>query len=98
MVDVDGQGTAKITMIRRQGPKGHGQKDMQVDVFRYSKLEEAWKSKHMQTGKAVIWYEMNSSKLATWLKDTPDPFIAYITNPLKSSMMKKFIMILLFST
>ena len=38
MVDVDGQGTAKITMIRRQGPKGHGQKDMQVDVFRYSKL------------------------------------------------------------
>ena len=38
MVDVDLQGTSKVTMICRAGSKGHGQKDMQVDVFRCSKL------------------------------------------------------------
>ena len=47
MVDVDVQGTSEITMICRVGPRCHGQRDRQVDVFRRSKLKEAWKSKHM---------------------------------------------------
>ena len=38
MIDVDLQGISKVTMICRAGSKGHGQKDMQVDVFRRSKL------------------------------------------------------------
>ena len=38
MIDVDLQGTSKVTMICRAGSKGHGQKDMQVDVLRRSKL------------------------------------------------------------
>ena len=53
MVDVDVQGTLKITMICRAGPRAHGQRDTQIDVFQRSKLQEAWKSKHMYTGKAV---------------------------------------------
>ena len=32
MVDVDVQGTSKIAMICRAGARGHGQRDMQVDV------------------------------------------------------------------
>ena len=47
MVDVDVQGTSKITMICRAGSRGHGQTGTQVDVFQRSKLSEAWKSKHM---------------------------------------------------
>ena len=54
MIDVDVQGTSKITMICGAEPRGHGQRDTQVDVFRCSKLSEAWKSKHMSTGKAVM--------------------------------------------
>ena len=38
MVYVDVQGTSKLTMICRAGPRGHGQRDTQVDVFRRSKL------------------------------------------------------------
>ena len=38
MVYVDEQGTSKITMICRAGPRGHGQRDMQVDAFCHSKL------------------------------------------------------------
>ena len=38
MVDVDVQGTSKITMICRAGLRDHGQRNTQVDVFRRSKL------------------------------------------------------------
>ena len=38
MVDVDVQGTSKITTICRTGSRGHGQMDMQLDVFLRSKL------------------------------------------------------------
>ena len=38
MVDMDVQGTPKIAMIFRAGPRGHGQRDTQVDVFQRSKL------------------------------------------------------------
>ena len=38
MINVDVQGTSKITMICRVGPRGHGQRDTQVDVFQHSKL------------------------------------------------------------
>ena len=38
MVDVGVQGTSKITVICRAGPRDHGQKDKQVDVFRRSRL------------------------------------------------------------
>ena len=37
MIDVDLQGTLKITMICGVEPRGHGQGDTQVDVFRCSK-------------------------------------------------------------
>ena len=33
IVDVDIQGTSKIKMMCRPGPRGHGQMDTQVDVF-----------------------------------------------------------------
>ena len=33
MVDVDVQGSSKVAMICRVAPRGHGQRDMQVDVF-----------------------------------------------------------------
>ena len=45
--------------------------------------------KHIQTGKGVMSCGINSNKFATWPKDTPDPFIAYIKNPLKSDLGKK---------
>ena len=38
MVDVDAPGTSKIAMIGRVGPRGHGQRDTQVDVFWRLKL------------------------------------------------------------
>ena len=38
MIEVDVQGTSKITMICRARSRGHGQGDMQVDVFRRLKL------------------------------------------------------------
>ena len=38
MVNVDVQGTSKITLICRAGSRGHGQRDMQVDVSQRSKL------------------------------------------------------------
>ena len=41
-------------MICRAEPKDNGQMDTQVGVFQRSKLKEAWKSKHMETGKAVM--------------------------------------------
>ena len=41
-------------MICRAEPKDNGHMDTQVDVFQRSKLKEAWKSKHMETGKAVM--------------------------------------------
>ena len=47
IVDMDVQGTSKITMICWAGTRGHGQRDTQVDVFWRSKLQEAWKSEHM---------------------------------------------------
>ena len=40
MVDVDVEGSSKITRICRAGLRGHGQRDTQVDVFQ-------WKSEHM---------------------------------------------------
>ena len=43
----------------------------------------------MQTGKAVMWWGINSNKFATWPKDTPDPFIRHIKNPLKLGLGKK---------
>ena len=38
MVDVDVQGTSKITMICRARSKSHGQRDTQVDVFQRLKF------------------------------------------------------------
>ena len=38
MVDVNVQGTSKITMMCRAGPRGHGQSDTQIDVLPRSKL------------------------------------------------------------
>ena len=38
MIDMDVQGTSKITVICRAKPRGHGQSDTQVDVFQCSKL------------------------------------------------------------
>ena len=35
---VDVQGTSKITMICRAGPRIHGQRDTQVDVFQHSRF------------------------------------------------------------
>ena len=46
MFDVDVLGTPKITTIFRAEQGGHSQRDTQVDVFRCSKLQEAWISKH----------------------------------------------------
>ena len=89
MVDVDVQGTSTITMICRVRPRDHGQRNMQVDDFRRSKLWEAWKFKHMKTGKAVMWCGINFNKFATQPKDTPDPSITNIKNPLKSGLGKK---------
>ena len=40
MIEWDIQGTSRITMICRVGSRGHGQRDMQVGVFRRSKLLE----------------------------------------------------------
>ena len=37
MVDVDVQGTSKITMICRAGPRGYGQRDTKLEVQNYSK-------------------------------------------------------------
>ena len=37
MADVDVQVTLKIAMICRVGPRDHGQRDRQVDVFQRSK-------------------------------------------------------------
>ena len=52
----------------------------------------------MQTDKSVKRCGINSNKFAIWSKDTPDPFITHIKNPLKSSLGKKVIISLLFST
>ena len=38
MADVDQQGTSTITMNCRVGPRGYGQRDTQLHVFRRSKL------------------------------------------------------------
>ena len=38
MVDVDVQGTSKITMMCRAGTRGHGQKDTGLDIFWCSRL------------------------------------------------------------
>ena len=85
-------------MICRAEPKDNGHMDTQVDVFQRSKLKEAWKSKHMETGKAVMWCGRNSNKFATWPKDISDLFIAHIKNQLKSRLEKNVVMSLLFST
>ena len=43
----------------------------------------------MKTGKAVMWCGINFNKFATQPKDTPDPSITNIKNPLKSGLGKK---------
>ena len=50
------------------------------------------------TGKNVMWCGINSNKFAFLSNDTLDPFIAHISNPLKSVLAKKVLMSSLFST
>ena len=52
----------------------------------------------MQTSKTVMWCGINSNKFATWPKETPDPFITHIENPLKPGLGKKVILSLLYLT
>ena len=49
------------------------------------------------TGKNVMWCGINSNKFTFLSNDTLDPFIAHITNPLKSVLAKKVLMSSLFS-
>ena len=98
MVHVDIHGTTIISMICRAEPRDYGRRDTQVDAFRQSKLKEAWKSKSMETGKAVMCCGRNSNKFTTWPKDISDLFITHIKNQLKSRLGKNVVMSLLFST